>query len=203
MSDWWLTADHKFSQDAYSQSQGKSYRHFILMPNRRLTYNSQDQEEDPSKLVAGLIRTWLMTRSPGDPSKGMLYVGSTLIKSKSNRQGGITASTYGVELHVGRTATEEALSVRYLMQSLGIHLDGPTILLGDNESSLISVTNPKSSLSQRQRGISFQLSRESKAASATTRYHVKSEANISDGLTKALESSAFQWMYKSGGPIFV
>ena len=72
----------------------------------------------------------------------MLYVGSTLVKSKSSRQGAIAASTYGSELRAGRTATEEALGVRYLLRSLGINLDGPTILLGDNESSLISVMNP-------------------------------------------------------------
>ena len=82
-------------------------------------------------------------------------------------------------------------------------MDGPTILLGDNESSLISVTNPKSSLSQRYHGISFHLSRESEAASATVRHHVDTKLNVSDGLTKALGSNDFQRMYKTGGPIFV
>ena len=133
----------------------------------------------------------------------MLYVGSTLIKSKSSRQGAIASSTYGSELRARRTATEEALGVIYLLRSLGINLDGPTILLGDNASSLISVMNPKSSLSQRHHGISFHLSRKSEAASATIRYHVNTKINISDGLTKALGSNNFQRIHKSGGPIFV
>ena len=133
----------------------------------------------------------------------ILYVGRTLIKSKSSRQGVITESTYGAELRAGRTATEEALGVRYLLCSLGINLDGPKIVLGDNESLLISVNNPKSAISLLHHGISFHLSRESEAALATSRFHVKSDANISDGLTKALGSNAFERMYKSGGPIFV
>ena len=95
----------------------------------------------------------------------MLYVGGTLVKTKSIRQRAIAASTYGAGL--GKTATEEVLCTRNLLRSLGMNLDGPTILLGDEKSLLISVTNPKSALNQRHYGISLHLYLECEVDSTT------------------------------------
>ena len=132
----------------------------------------------------------------------MVYVGRTLVKSKSTRQGAIAAATYGAELRAGRTASIEAMGIRYLLRSLGIALEGPTILLGDNESSLKSSCIAKSPLKERHLGISYHTARECEAAGITKRYYVKTDHNRSDGLTKALGKISHRNAYHVGGPIF-
>ena len=114
----------------------------------------------------------------------------------------IAAATYGAELQASRMASEEALGIRYLLRSLGVKLDGPTHLFGDNESSLKSSTIPKSPLNQRHLGISYHFTRESEASGATVRYFVKSKLNKADGLTKALGKMDHQAVYGTGGPVF-
>ena len=132
----------------------------------------------------------------------MLYMGSTLVKAKSKRQGSIASSTYVSEIHAGRTAAEEVMDLRYLLRSLGLNLDGPTHTLGDNESSIKSVTDPASPLNKRHVGISYHTARECEAAQITIRYHVDTKDNLSDGLTKALKPCSHYTLYKDGGPIF-
>ena len=130
------------------------------------------------------------------------YVGKTLVKSKSKRQGSIASSTYTAELHAGRTASEEAMDLRYLLRSLGIPMIGPTLLFGDNQGSIVSVTDPKSQLNKRNVGISYHTSRECEAAGITIRYHVGTKSNISDGQTKGLPGPDHYRLYKPDGPIF-
>ena len=132
----------------------------------------------------------------------MIYVGRALIKAKSQRQGTIAASTYGSEIHSGRTASEWALDVRYLARSFGLNILDPTLCFGDNRGSLVNVTDPNSPLRQRSYGISYHTARECEAADVTIRRHVISEENKSDGQTKALNRTAHNKLYKSGGPVF-
>ena len=90
----------------------------------------------------------------------MVYIGKTLIESKCNRQGAIASATYGAELRAGRTASHKAMGIRYLLRSLGIRIDSPTLLFGDNESSLKSSCILKSPLKERHLGISYHTCRE-------------------------------------------
>ena len=132
----------------------------------------------------------------------MTLVGRTLIKGKPRRQTSIAQSSYLAELHAGRTASEEAMSLRYLLRSFGVKIDGPTKLLGDNEGSLINVTEPNSTMAKKHVGVSYHTSRECEAADITRRYHVATNENSSDGLTKALNSTCHYQIYKPGGPVF-
>jgi len=132
----------------------------------------------------------------------MVYVGRTLVKAKTTRQSSIAAATYGAELHAGRTASEEAMGIRYLLRSLGVRVESATLLLGDNESSLKSTTIPKSPLNQRHLGISYHTARETEAAGITVRYYTNTKENLADGLTKALGAAEFNAFYKADGPVF-
>jgi hypothetical protein len=46
----------------------------------------------------------------------------------------VETSTYGSEFVASRVATELILEVRYMLRSLGMALDGPALMLGDNMS---------------------------------------------------------------------
>jgi hypothetical protein len=59
---------------------------------------------------------------------------NTPIRWISKRQKTVETSTYGSESVVSRFATELILEIRYILRSLGVALDGPALMLGDNVS---------------------------------------------------------------------
>ena len=66
------------------------------------------------------------------------YVGHTPVLWISRRQGAIATSTYSAEFMALRTATEEAISLRYMLRYLGVPIpndsSSPTGIFGDNFS---------------------------------------------------------------------
>ena len=66
------------------------------------------------------------------------FVGSTPVIWFSRRQGSIASSTYAAEFSALRTATEEAINMRYMLRCLGCNIGGagaiPTRIFGDNFS---------------------------------------------------------------------
>jgi hypothetical protein len=67
---------------------------------------------------------------------------NTPIRWVSKRQKTVETSTHGSELMASRVATELILEVRYMLWSLGLELDGPTLILGDNMSVILNTTVP-------------------------------------------------------------
>jgi hypothetical protein len=54
----------------------------------------------------------------------------------------VETSIYGSELVASRVTTELILEVRYMLCSLGVGLDGPALMLGDNMSVVLNNTVP-------------------------------------------------------------
>jgi hypothetical protein len=54
----------------------------------------------------------------------------------------VETSTYGSELVASRIATELILEIKYILRSLGVALDGPALMLGDNMSVVLNTTVP-------------------------------------------------------------
>jgi hypothetical protein len=70
------------------------------------------------------------------------FVGRLPIDFSSKRMGSVETSTYGAEFGAMRTGVEEAISIRYMLRSLGVPVTKPTVLLGDNMSVIQSSTRP-------------------------------------------------------------
>ena len=121
----------------------------------------------------------------------LLYVNNTPLKWTSKRQNTIETSTYGSELVAARLAVEQILEYRYKLQMLGVPVDEPHILLGDNMSVVISCTQPSSHLKKKHNAISYHRVREIIATGKLEFRHVRSEANIADILTKPLPPDKF------------
>jgi hypothetical protein len=64
----------------------------------------------------------------------LVMLNNTPIRWVSKRQKTVETSTNGSELVSSRVATELILEVRYMLRSLGVALDGPALMLGDNMS---------------------------------------------------------------------
>jgi hypothetical protein len=105
----------------------------------------------------------------------------------SKRQGQVETATYGSEFVAARTATEQILDLRFTLRSLGIPLDGPSWMFGDNQSVVTSSTIPHSKLSKRWNALSYHRVREAIAAGIIRFHYLNSAENPSDILTKALD----------------
>jgi hypothetical protein len=98
----------------------------------------------------------------------------------------VETSTYGSELVASRVATEFILEVRYMLQSLGVALDGPALMLGDNMSIVLNTTIPSNILKKKHNAVAHLRVREAIAARIMRFAYIKSEENVSDILRKPL-----------------
>jgi hypothetical protein len=76
----------------------------------------------------------------------LVMLNNTPIGWISKHQKTVETWTYGSELVASRVATELILEVRYILRSLGVALDGPALMLGDNMSVILNTTVPSSVL---------------------------------------------------------
>ena len=123
------------------------------------------------------------------------FVGSTLVLWKSKRQGAIASSTYAAEFAALRMATEEAISLRYMLRCLGCNLPAgkqPTVIFGDNLGTILSASNPEADLSKKHVALSYHIVRESIAAGIAVPYWLKGQWNPADILTKQIPRPGFR-----------
>jgi hypothetical protein len=67
----------------------------------------------------------------------------------------VETSTYGSELVASRVATELILEIRCILRSLGVALDGPALILGDNMSVVLNTTVPSSVFTKKHNAIAY------------------------------------------------
>src|SRR5210317_1487012 len=121
----------------------------------------------------------------------LVFVNRTLVKYISKRQKIVETSSYGSELVAARVATELAMEYRYALRMLGVELDGPCQMFGDNNSVVINTTLPSSMLKKKHQAIAYHAVRMAQAAGILTFEHIKSEDNWADVLTKPLSPMKF------------
>ena len=85
----------------------------------------------------------------------IVFLNNTPIRWYSKRQKTVESSTYGLELVAARIATELIMELRYMLRMLGVPLDGPALVLGDNMSVVLNTTVPSSVLKKKQLGIGY------------------------------------------------
>ena len=121
----------------------------------------------------------------------ILFVGSTPVAWHSRRQGCIATSTYCAEFLAMRSATEEAISLRYMLRCLGIPVSKSTALYGDNWGAIQSANIPDSELKKKHIAISYHFVREAIAARIINPIWLRLHENYSDICTKALAGPTF------------
>jgi hypothetical protein len=121
----------------------------------------------------------------------ILMVNNMPIRWICKRQQTVETSTYGSELVAGRMAIDLIVAIRYELRMLGVPLDGPALLLGDNMSVVLNTTVPSSVLKKKHCACAYHRIRESIAAGAVRFAHVSSKHNLADILTKPLAKGVF------------
>jgi hypothetical protein len=94
----------------------------------------------------------------------LLMLKSTSIGRISKRQNTLDSSTSGSELVTPRIATELIIEVRFMLRSLGIDLDVPTLILGYNVSVILNISVLSRVLKKKHSVIAYQCGKEAIAA---------------------------------------
>jgi hypothetical protein len=128
----------------------------------------------------------------GRSMTGILHVlNQTPIQWFSKKQNVVETATYGSEFMAARQAVEQIMDLRYTLRMMGIPIDGPSWMFGDNQSVLTSSTIPHSSLNKRHNALSYHRVREAIAAGVINFMHVEGKCNPSDVMTKFLGWNKF------------
>jgi hypothetical protein len=119
------------------------------------------------------------------------FVNQTPIQWFCKKQNIVETATYGSEFMVARQATEQIMDLRYTLRVMGIPIDGPAWMFGDNQSVITSSTIPHSNLSKRHNALSYHRVHEAISANILSFIHIDGKINPSDILTKFLSWTKF------------
>jgi len=122
----------------------------------------------------------------------LVFANGMPVQWYSKRQKTIETSSYGSELVCARIATEIIIGWRYRLRMLGVPIDGPALMLGDNNSVILNTTLPSSQLKKKHNAIAYHRVREAVAAKILRFAKVHTSKNYADILNKPLPPSEFQ-----------
>jgi hypothetical protein len=115
----------------------------------------------------------------------LVVLNNTPIKWISKFQKTEETSVYGSELVASRIATKLILEVRYMRWSLGVVLDAPVLMLGNNMPVVFNTIFPSSFLKKKHNAIAYHRVKEVISERTIRFSYIKSEVNVSDVMTKS------------------
>ncbi len=121
------------------------------------------------------------------------FINKTPIDWYCKKQATVETATFGSELVAARTATEQIKDLRNTLRYLGVRVDGPSYLFGDNKTVVDVSTVPHAKLNKRHTILSFHRVREAMATGMIKFYHIAGAFNPADILSK-------NWAYSSVWP---
>ena len=93
---------------------------------------------------------------------------------------------------------ELIIEFRYKLRMMGIPIEGPSHVMCDNKSVVLTSTLPSSTLKKKHNAIAYHRVREAVAAKIMNVRHIDGKDNIADILTKATDGPTFRRHVKSG-----
>jgi hypothetical protein len=114
----------------------------------------------------------------------LTLINKTPIDWYSKKQNTVETATYGSEFVAARTCTEQNIDLKNTLRYLGVNVRTKSYMFGDNESVVNSSTLPHAKLHKRHTALSFHRVREAIASGILSFYHIRSEDNPADILSK-------------------
>ena len=114
----------------------------------------------------------------------------------NTREQAVETSTHGSELNTDRTATEMVTAFRHQLRMMGVPIDGPAMMPGDNQSVVLNTTMPTSALKKKHHACACHKVREAIAAKIIVFKQTRSTENFADILTKPLGGQEFHNLVK-------
>ena len=103
----------------------------------------------------------------------------------TKRQATVESAVYGAEFVGMNQGMEVSRELRYKLRMMGVPIEGPTHMYGDNMSTTHNTQFPESQLKKKSDSICYHAVREAVAMGELTG-HVKTDENLADILTKVV-----------------
>ena len=116
----------------------------------------------------------------------LIYVNNALVNWMSKQQPTIESSVFGAEFVAMKHGVEALRGLRYKLRMMGVPIDGPSFVYGDNMSVINNTSKPESMLKKKNNSICYHLIREAVAMKECVTTHIPTLKNYSDFLTKVL-----------------
>jgi hypothetical protein len=116
----------------------------------------------------------------------LVWVNCALVHWWSKKQNSVESSSFGSEFIAMKQCCEYLRGLRYKLRMMGIPVNGPAFIFGDNQSVLANTTNPDSTLKKKSQSIAYHFVREGSARGEWRTTYVSTHLNESDLLTKVL-----------------
>lgn len=118
----------------------------------------------------------------------IVYLNNAPVYWYSKKQGSVESSTYQAEFTAMKEATEYVRALRYRLRMMGIPVEGPAYIYGDNQSVLANTSNPGSMLKKKCAAVAYHLVREAVARGEIITAYINTHDNVADLLTKPMTS---------------
>lgn len=116
----------------------------------------------------------------------IVFLNGAPIYWSSKRQNSCETSTFGSEFVAMKQATEYVRGLRYKLRMMGIKVDEPAFVFGDNKSVLYNTTDPESTLKKKSNAIAYHFVREGVARDEWRTTYINTDENVADLFTKPL-----------------
>ena len=118
----------------------------------------------------------------------LVYLNSSLVYWYSKKQLSRESFTFGSEFIAMKQCCEYLRGLRYKLRMMGIPVEGPAYIQGDNQSVLANTSIPDSTLKKKSQSIAYHYVREGCARDEWRTSYISTGLNTSDLLTKQLPS---------------
>lgn len=118
----------------------------------------------------------------------LIYLNKAPIYWRSAKQTAVETSSFGSEFTAMKACCEYIRGLRYKLRMMGIPMEEPTYVYGDNQSVLANTSNPDSQLKKKSLSIAYHFVREGCARDEWRTTYINTHFNLSDLLTKSLPS---------------
>ena len=111
---------------------------------------------------------------------------TALINWLSKKQATIEGSVFGAEFVAMNTCVEALRGIRYNLRMMGVPLNRPTYIYGNNMSVIYNTSRPESTLKNKSNSICYHAVREAAASGECLTTHCKTGDNYSEMITKVI-----------------
>ena len=147
----------------------------------------QWQKENPVRTTMYADANLLHNLVTGRSATGVLhFFNQTPIDSFSKRQNQVESAIEGSEFMAARQGVEQIIDLRYRLHMLGVPIEGPSWLFGDNKAVVTSSKIPHSSLNKRWNAISYHKVQGAVAGGFIRFEHISTDQNPANILTKSI-----------------
>ena len=124
----------------------------------------------------------------------LIFCNNALIDWVSKRQATIETSVFGAEFVAMKYGMEKLRGLWYKLRMMGVRVDTPSYIYGDNLSVVKNMQRPELQLGKKSNSICYHFARESVAMGESRVTHISTQDNYADLTTKVLYSGRQQFL---------